>query len=125
MLNYLIVFIGGGVGSMMRHGVNVSAARLAGTAFPYGTLTVNITGSLAMGLFAGYFAFRGDASQSWRLFLMTGILGGYTTFSAFSLDTALLYERGQVGLALTYVLASVCVSLLGLFLGLTLMRQLA
>ncbi|MEZ5765612.1 MAG: fluoride efflux transporter CrcB [Xanthobacteraceae bacterium] len=124
-MNFLIVFIGGGVGSMMRHGVNVAAARLAGTAFPYGTLTVNITGSLVMGLCAGYFAFKGDASQSWRLLLMTGILGGYTTFSAFSLDTALLYERGEIALALAYVLASVCVSLLGLFAGLTLMRQFA
>ena len=101
-----------------------TAARLAGTAFPYGTLTVNITGSLVMGLFAGYFAFKGDASQSWRLFLMTGILGGYTTFSAFSLDAALLYERGQLGLALVYVLASVGLSVLGLFVGLALMRQL-
>ena len=125
MLNYLIVFIGGGVGSMMRHGVNVGAARLAGTAFPYGTLTVNVTGSLVMGLFAGYFAFKGDASQSWRVFLMTGILGGYTTFSAFSLDTALLYERGEIALALVYVLLSVVVSVLGLFLGLALMRQLS
>lgn len=124
MLNYLIVFIGGGVGSMIRHGVNVSAARLAGTAFPYGTLTVNITGSLIMGLFAGYFAFKGDAPQSWRLFLMTGVLGGYTTFSAFSLDTALLYERGEIALALAYVLASVGVSVLGLFFGLALMRHL-
>ena len=124
MKSYLLVFVGGGVGSMMRHGVNVGAARLAGTAFPYGTLTVNVTGSLAMGLFAGYFAFKGDASQSWRLFLMTGILGGYTTFSAFSLDAALLYERGQLGLALVYVLASVGLSVLGLFVGLALMRQL-
>jgi len=125
MLNFLIVFIGGGVGSMMRHGVNVAAARLAGTALPYGTLTVNVTGSLVMGLFAGYFAFKGDASQSWRLFLMTGILGGYTTFSAFSLDTALLYERGEIALALVYVLASVVVSVLGLFVGLALIRQLS
>lgn len=125
MLNFLIVFIGGGVGSMLRHGVNVAAARLAGTAFPYGTLTVNVTGSLVMGLFAGYFAFKGDASQSWRLFLMTGILGGYTTFSAFSLDTALLYERGEIALAVVYVLASVVVSALGLFAGLALMRQLS
>lgn len=125
MLNYLIVFVGGGVGSMLRHGVNVSAARLAGTAFPCGTLAVNVTGSLVMGLFAGYFAFRGDASQSWRLFLMTGILGGYTTFSAFSLDTALLYERGETALALAYVLASVGLSVLGLFAGLALARQLA
>jgi CrcB protein len=122
---YLIVFIGGGFGSLLRHGVNVLGVRWLGTSFPYHTLTVNITGSFVMGLVAGYFAFRGDASQHWRLFLTTGILGGYTTFSAFSLDTALLYERGEVGLAAVYVLASVVVSIAGLFLGLYLMRHVA
>ena len=125
MLNFLIVFIGGGIGSMMRHGVNVGAARLTGTAFPYGTLTVNITGSLVMGLCAGYFAFKGDASQSWRLLLMTGILGGYTTFSAFSLDAVTLYQRGEMGLALFYVLGSVILSIAGLFAGLALVRHFA
>ena len=75
----------------------------SGTGFPFGTLIVNVTGSLMMGLIAGYFAFKGDASQNWRLFLTTGILGGYTTFSAFSLDAALLYERGEVSLAAIYV----------------------
>jgi CrcB protein len=123
-MNFVIVFIGGGIGSMLRHAVNVLCARGLGTAFPYGTLTVNITGSIIMGLFAGYFAFKGDATQSWRLFLMTGILGGYTTFSAFSLDTALLYERGELGLAFVYVLASVAISIFGLFAGLMLVRQL-
>ena len=78
-----------------------------------------------MGLVAGYFVFRGDASSPWRLFLMTGILGGYTTFSAFSLDTSVLYERGEIGLALFYVLGSVVLSIAGLFAGLALMRQLA
>ena len=68
-----------------------------------------------MGLIAGYLAFKGEASQPWRLFLMTGILGGYTTFSAFSLDTALLYERGELGLAALYVLGSVVLSIAGLF----------
>jgi CrcB protein len=100
-MNYLIVFLGGGIGSVLRHLVNVLSARGLGTAFPYGTLTVNVTGSIVMGLLAGYFAFKGDAAQGWRLFLMTGILGGYTTFSAFSLDAALLYERGEIGLAAT------------------------
>jgi CrcB protein len=86
---------------------------------------VNITGSFVMGLVIGYFAFRGDASQHWRLFMTTGILGGYTTFSAFSLDTVLLYERGDIGLAVVYVLASVVVSIGGLFLALYLMRHFA
>ena len=76
-----------------------------------------------MGLLAGYFAFKGDASQHWRLFLTTGILGGYTTFSAFSLDAALLYERGELGLAALYVLASVALSIGGLFAGLALVRH--
>lgn len=124
-MNYLLVFLGGGIGSMLRHMVNVLCARGFGIGFPLGTLTVNITGSIVMGLFAGYFAFKGDAAQSWRLFLMTGILGGYTTFSAFSLDTMLLYERGELGLALGYVVLSVALSVLGLFAGLVLMRQLA
>ncbi len=107
MTPWLVVFVGGGLGSMLRHGVNVTAARLFGTGFPFGTLVANVTGCFIMGLLAGYFAFRGDASQTWRLFLMTGMLGGYTTFSAFSLDALLLYERGQAGLAALYVAASV------------------
>jgi fluoride exporter len=123
-MNYLIVFLGGGVGSMLRHAVNMLSARTLGPGFPYGTLTVNITGSIVMGLLAGYFAFKGDALQSWRLFLMTGVLGGYTTFSAFSLDAIALYERGEVGLALGYVLASGALSIFGLFAGLLLVRQL-
>ncbi len=122
---FLIVFIGGGLGAALRHGVNVWTARLFGTGFPYGTLTVNIVGCLAMGLIAGYFALKGDASQHWRLFLTTGILGGFTTFSAFSLDVALLYERGEVTLAAVYVLASVLVSLAGVFAGLALVRSMA
>jgi CrcB protein len=121
---YLLVFIGGGVGSMLRHGVNVICARLFGTGFPFGTFTVNITGSIVMGLLAGYFAFKGEATQAWRLFFMTGILGGYTTFSAFSLDSALLFERGQLGLTALYIVASVVLSIGGLFAGLALVRYL-
>ena len=124
-MNYLLVFIGGGLGSTLRYLVNIICPKLFGPAFPYHTFIINITGSTVMGLIAGYFAFRGDASQSWRLFLMTGILGGYTTFSAFSLDTAFLYERGDLGLALFYVLGSVVFSIGGLFAGLALMRHLA
>ena len=122
---FLIVFLGGGLGAALRHGVNLAMARLIGTHFPYATLTENVTGSLVMGLLAGYFAFEGGVPQHWRLFLTTGILGGYTTFSAFSLDTALLYERGELGLAALYVLLSVGLSVAGLFAGLAIVRHLA
>jgi CrcB protein len=120
---YLIVFLGGGLGAALRHGINLASARAFGTGFPYGTLLINITGSLVMGLAAAYFAFKGDASQHWRLFLTTGILGGYTTFSTFSLDAALLYERGELGPAAIYVLASVALSIAGLFAGFALVRS--
>ena len=124
-MGYLIVFLGGGVGAALRHGINLAVGRMLGTAFPYGTLLINITGSFIMGMVAAYFAFKGDASQHWRLFLTTGILGGYTTFSAFSLDVALLYERGEIGLAALYVSASVALSIVGLFAGLALVRNFA
>jgi fluoride exporter len=125
MLGYILVFVGGGCGASLRHAVNMTCARLWGTGFPYGTFVINITGSIVMGVIAGYLAFKGEASQHWRLFLMTGILGGYTTFSAFSLDTALLYERGAAGLAAFYVLGSVGISIAGLFAGLALVRYLS
>src|SRR5438132_5371440 len=117
-MNYVLVFIGGGLGSSLRHTINVLCARFIGTAFPYGTFLINITGSTVMGLIAGYLAFKGEASQPWRLFIMTGVLGGYTTFSAFSLDAGLLYERGEIALALAYVLGSVLIAIAGLFAGL-------
>src|ERR1700741_3571838 len=121
-MNYLLVFIGGGLGSTLRHIINVLSARILGTPFPYHTFIINITGSTVMGLIAGYLAFKGEASQPWRLFIMTGILGGYTTFSAFSLDAATLYERGALGFAAAYVLGSVVLSIAGLFAGLALVR---
>jgi CrcB protein len=123
MITYLIVFLGAGIGGMMRHGVNVAVTRTLGTGFPYGIMAINIIGCLVMGLVAGYFTFRGQASQDWRLFLTTGILGGFTTFSAFSLDAALLYERGELGLMAVYVLGSVILSLAAVFAGLWVVRQ--
>src|SRR5262245_42823632 len=123
-MSYLLVFLGGGIGATMRHGVNVAFARWFGTGFPLHTLFENVSGSLLMGLLTGYFAFRGGVSQHVRLFLATGILGGYTTFSAFSLDAVLLWERHQYGMAALYVLASVAASLTGLVFGLTLIRYL-
>lgn len=122
-MNYILVFLGGGLGASLRHAINVGCARACGVNFPYGTFVINITGSLVMGLIAGYLAFKGEASQPWRLFLMTGILGGYTTFSAFSLDAVTLYERGQGGLAAFYVLGSVVLSIAGLIGGLSLVRH--
>jgi CrcB protein len=119
---YLIVFLGAGAGGALRHGVNVGAARLFGYGFPLGTLIVNVTGSFAMGLLAGYFAYRTGVSQHMRLFLTTGVLGGFTTFSAFSLDTALLVERHAYGQAAANVVGSVLLSLLGVFAGLMLFR---
>ena len=122
-MSYLLVFFGGGLGATLRHVINLACARWIGTGFPWSTFIINVTGSTVMGLIAGYLAFKGEASQPWRLFLMTGILGGYTTFSAFSLDTAILYERGELGLAALYVLGSVVLSIAGLFAGLALVRQ--
>jgi len=124
-MNYLIVFLGAGVGGMARHGFNVVIPRWMGSSFPYHTLVINVLGSLVMGLLAGYFALKGEASQSWRLFLMTGILGGFTTFSAFSLDASVLYERGDLTSAAIYIIASVGVSLAALFGGLYLMRAMS
>jgi fluoride exporter len=124
MKSYLLVFLGAGIGGALRHGVNVGCARVCGTAFPWGTLTVNVLGSFIMGALAGWLAFKAGEgwSQPLRLFLTTGILGGFTTFSAFSLDAVLIWERGQNGLAATYVAASVLLSIAGLVAGLGLVR---
>lgn len=127
MLQTALIFLGGGIGAAGRHGVNVAAQRLIGIDFPWGTLIVNVVGSFAMGLIAGWFAFRSDAglSQHARLFLTTGVLGGFTTFSAFSLDAVLLWERGAVLTAAIYVSASVAVAISGLVMGLAIVRTLA
>lgn len=118
-----IVFLGGGLGASLRHLVNMGVARFLGVSFPWGTLGVNITGSLAMGFLVAWLATRYEGGgQDLRLFLATGVLGGFTTFSAFSLDTVLLIERGEIGLAALYVGASVGLSVLGLCAGLWAMR---
>jgi CrcB protein len=120
---YMIVFLGAGIGGALRHGINVVAVKLFGFGFPFGTLIVNIIGSFAMGLLAGYFAFRPGIGQHMRLFLTTGILGGFTTFSAFSLDTALLVERHAYAAAAGYVVGSVFAGLVALFIGLALFQR--
>lgn len=125
MYAFFVIGAGSAVGAMARHAVNLLAMRLFGPDFPWGTVAVNISGSFLMGLLAGLFAIVWNAPQDLRLFLTTGILGGFTTFSAFSLDVALLWERGQAPHALAYAAGSVMISLLALFSGLALGRLFA
>ena len=124
LFGYLAVLVGAGLGGMLRHAANRAGMQL-GLPSPWSTAFVNVSGSLAMGLIAGWFAFRGEAGQTMRLFLTTGILGGYTTFSTFSLDAALLWQRGQAWHSALYIAVSVLLSILGLFAGLAVMRQLS
>jgi len=119
----LLVALGGAIGSALRHLVGFASLRVLGPNFPWGTVAVNISGSFMMGLLAGLFALRGG-TQEWRLFLLTGALGGFTTFSAFSLDAVTLWERGAASEAFAYVGGSVVVSIAALFAGLWLARAL-
>ncbi len=125
MINTLIVFLGAGIGGGFRHGLNVAVSRtLPGLGFPLATLLINVLGSFLMGVLAEGFALRGAAGHPARLFLTTGILGGFTTFSTFSLDAISLYERGEPALAALYVGVSVAGGLLGLLAGMALIRAL-
>ncbi|MEQ4617250.1 MAG: fluoride efflux transporter CrcB [Corticimicrobacter sp.] len=123
-MNYFFVFIGAGLGGMARHALNMVALRTGwAQGFPVGTLTINVVGSLLMGMVVEWLVQRMGATHAGlRLFLTTGILGGFTTFSAFSLETVMLFERGQLMLAVLYVVASVVLSVLALWAGMALMR---
>lgn len=125
MYHLLLVAVGGALGSGLRHLVNLGALRLLGPAFPWGTLTVNLVGCFLMGVFVELLARRFGGSTELRLFVATGFLGGFTTFSAFSLDFAALYERGALAQAFGYVAASVVLSIAALFLGMWLAKSLA
>lgn len=125
MTEALIIFIGAGFGGVLRHGLNEVVTRLIGAGFPYGILVINVVGSTAMGLLVGYWAFRGEAPLIVRLLLTTGVLGGFTTFSAFSLDAVLLIERGAHWQAALYVLASVGLSIGGVLAGLWSVRSIS
>ena len=125
MYHLLLVAAGGALGSGLRHLTNVAALRLLGPGFPWGTLTVNVVGGLLMGVFVELLARRFGGSAELRLFVATGFLGGYTTFSAFSLDFAVLTERGALMQAFSYVAASVMLSIAALFLGMWLAKSLA
>jgi fluoride exporter len=123
MNHILLVAAGGAIGAALRHIANLAGLRLFGPSFPWSTLFVNVAGSLLMGLLAGWLARRaGPGSAELRLFLATGILGGFTTFSAFSLDLVSLWERGALLPAAFYALASVVVSVAALFFGLSIAR---
>lgn len=119
---FLYAALGGAIGAAARYGVNITAPKLVGHGFPWGTMIVNVAGSFIMGLLIAIMALAWNTSQEMRVFLTTGILGGFTTFSAFSLDFATLYERKDYALAFGYAGGSVVLSLLAVFAGLYLAR---
>jgi len=115
------VALGGALGASARYLTGIAAVRVMGHGFPWGTMAVNVIGSFAMGVLVVLLAHT-NATGKLAPFLMTGVLGGFTTFSAFSLDAMVLYERGQISLAGAYVIGSVALSLLGIGLGLVAAR---
>jgi len=120
----LAIAAGGGLGAVARYLLAGRIAAVAAPAFPWGTFWVNVIGCTAMGVLAELMATRWSVSAEMRAFLTTGVLGGFTTFSAFALDAGLLAERNQTGLAAAYVIGSVLLSLVGFFAGLRLVRLL-
>jgi len=116
---------GGALGAISRYGVSLLASHIAGPGFPWGTLTVNIVGSFIMGLIIAIFAQFWQPPEAWRLFIVTGFLGGFTTFSTFSLDIVTLYERGEIFHTLLYGMASLALSVSALFIGMWLIRNLS
>lgn len=123
---FLIVFLGSGIGGACRFGAGMWAMRFLSPANAMiGTFGINILGSMLMAMVAESFALRSGWPAEWRLFLATGILGGFTTFSSFTLEIVTLYQRGQLGFAAAYMMGSVALSLVGFFLGLALVRMVA
>ncbi|MEI8145355.1 MAG: fluoride efflux transporter CrcB [Alphaproteobacteria bacterium] len=125
MTKLILVFLGAGLGGAARHGVNLWSLQTFGPHFPAGTFLVNVVGSFLMGLIAGWFAFRADmtGAAEIRLFLTTGVLGGFTTFSAFSLDSIVLIERGDYMSAAVYIMGSLVLSIAALAVGLAVVRS--
>ncbi|MBX4909750.1 MULTISPECIES: fluoride efflux transporter CrcB [Rhizobium] len=124
MIQALLVAVGGAIGSVLRYFVGQWALRLLGPAFPWGTLAVNVVGCFVIGVFAELVARKFNASVELRLLLITGFLGGFTTFSAFSLDAISLFERGEAVAGGLYIAASVGLSMAAVFAGLAIMRAL-
>ncbi len=126
MTRFLLVAIGGGLGAMARYGLGLAVGRLApGVAWPWATLTANVAGGFLMGLLAGWLALKAGAGQeNIRLFAAVGVLGGFTTFSAFSLEAALMIERREIVSAFVYAAGSVVLAIAALFVGLMIARKL-
>lgn len=124
MNHILLVAAGGALGSVARYLTGLATLRWFGPGYPWGTLAVNIVGGLAIGVFAELIARRFDGSPELRMFIITGILGGFTTFSAFSLEVTAMAERGDYMAAIGYVLISVIISVAAVFAGLALVRGL-
>jgi fluoride exporter len=118
---FILVFVGGGLGSALRHGSNLLALRLVGSAYPLGTLAINVLGAFVM----EWFALKTSLPQSARLFITTGILGGFTTFSTYALEIGMLYERGDWLASVLYALGSLVLGVAALFAGLGLVRMVA
>lgn len=122
-MEFLLVFLGGGLGSASRHSINLIAARWLGSQYPLGTLCINVLGSLAMGVVVAYSASKSGLAPPLRLFLTTGVIGGFTTFSTFSLEVALLGARGEVAAAALYSMGSLVLGIGALCAGMALGRM--
>jgi CrcB protein len=124
MDKFLLVFVGGGLGAMARYGAGLGLGRMGLINWPYATFGVNVLGGLLMGVLVGVLAHRGgEGAENWRLALGVGALGGFTTFSSFSLETALMIERREVLSAGAYALLSVVLCVVAVFVGLMLTRR--
>jgi fluoride exporter len=122
-VNALLVALGGAIGAVARYGVTTAAIRIFGSSFPYGTMIVNVAGSFAIGLVIAFLLRKYPEHEAARLFLATGILGGFTTFSAFSMDVMNLLQRGEPGSAFAYIVGSVVLSIAAVFAGFALIRM--
>jgi CrcB protein len=116
-----LVFLGAGLGGALRHAVNMLALRVIPSGLPIGTLAVNLIGSFAAGAVAGYLMREGRDSEQLRFFALTGVIGGFTTFSAYSLEVVNLMQRGSIGMAIGYALGSVIISAAAVLAGLALL----
>jgi CrcB protein len=123
MFNVLLVALGGAAGAVARYLVSGPALKMLGPDWPYGTFAINVAGSFLMGILAGWLAFHGERGMHWRLLLGVGVLGGFTTFSAYSLEIALMIEKKEYIPAAVYSLGSVALGVVGLFAGLWLARR--